>query len=792
MKLLKVPCMPDIDATQNEQTRTSRDLVPGLIVDGRFEIIGKLGEGGMSSVYKARDIALERSVAIKILHSWMLEDARAQQRFQREAQAVSLLNHPNIVRVLSVGAHEGDLYLSMDYLDGESLQERLKRTGKLAAEEAIEIALPAARALAHAHANGIIHRDIKPSNIMITTSGEVKLVDFGVAKQAQAGGVQSLTQTDAVVGTPYYMSPEQCQKEQVDARSDIYSLGCVLHEMLSGEPPFVGDSSFAVMFSHLHDDAQELPKSTPNWLAGAIRKMMAKDRAQRFQSMEEVERALQKHEAPQMVPVQRKARSKLNRHAAKLLGVMLILAAGGVFAVSVYQYRQRSDQATQAAFVGEEARIAKRNMERAVQAAYRDWSAQEQAATIEHARMELAAFRKYNPPLSQWVPAEIAILEAESGLAQRNNDLAGMRNATEKMLLVARQYPGEDRMILVNAAVCWLDLHKGVAPREQVIAVLEEADNAARAADPLGLAGRQKLSTFIEIIARTWSEQREFAKAESLAAHAVAYAERHYDPRSEATASAKYTLGTMYFLQRKPQAAAPLDEAYPILSRSADPGHIRRAVDIAQMRALRYWEKRDNASAAEVLKEAVRLDKLLIQKAPKDANPLLLLALHETQLGANLHVAGRLDEVEKALNDSARHLREYCNATSQPSNDLWADLYRTRAQYFITRKDYKQAEAVYATAIEKIDKHKIYTMVAGALCNDRSCVREVWLKDIPGAISAQEKAIAVQRNVVAAIKARKPDSQPALNEWQQQLDVAETELRKFIERYDGLKKKLVV
>jgi tetratricopeptide (TPR) repeat protein len=248
----------------------------------------------------------------------------------------------------------------------------------------------------------------------------------------------------------------------------------------------------------------------------------------------------------------------------------------------------------------------------------------------------------------------------------------------------------------------------------------------------------------------------------------------------------------MYFLQRKPQAAAPLDEAYPILSRSADPGHIRRAVDIAQMRALRYWEKRDNASAAEVLKEAVRLDKLLIQKAPKDANPLLLLALHETQLGANLHVAGRLDEVEKALNDSARHLREYCNATSQPSNDLWADLYRTRAQYFITRKDYKQAEAVYATAIEKIDKHKIYTMVAGALCNDRSCVREVWLKDIPGAISAQEKAIAVQRNVVAAIKARKPDSQPALNEWQQQLDVAETELRKFIERYDGLKKKLVV
>ncbi|MET0452402.1 MAG: Stk1 family PASTA domain-containing Ser/Thr kinase [Mycobacterium sp.] len=256
----------------------------------RYELGEILGFGGMSEVHLARDVRLHRDVAVKVLRADLARDPSFYLRFRREAQNAAALNHPAIVAVYDTGEAEtatGPLpYIVMEYVDGVTLRDIVHNDGPIAPRRAIEIIADACQALNFSHQHGIIHRDVKPANIMMSKTGAVKVMDFGIARALHDGGV-SVTQTAAVIGTAQYLSPEQARGETVDARSDVYSLGCVLYEVLTGEPPFVGDSPVAVAYQHVREDpvppSERNPDLSPD-LDAVVLKALAKNPENRYQT----------------------------------------------------------------------------------------------------------------------------------------------------------------------------------------------------------------------------------------------------------------------------------------------------------------------------------------------------------------------------------------------------------------------------------------------------------------------------------------------------------------------------
>ena len=248
-----------------------------------YRITEKLGAGGMGVVYKAEDAKLEREVALKFLSPDMTRDASATERFVREAKAAAALNHPNICTVFEIDEADGRTFIAMECVEGEDLRVKIK-AGALELNEAIDVAVQVAEALAAAHEKGIVHRDVKPANIVVTPRGQAKIMDFGLVRMA--GGAQ-LTRLDTTVGTVAYMSPEQARGRDVDHRTDIWSLGVVLYEMLTGDRPFAGDRDQAVIYSILNDEPESITSSVPGAppeLAGALAKALAKDPTARYQS----------------------------------------------------------------------------------------------------------------------------------------------------------------------------------------------------------------------------------------------------------------------------------------------------------------------------------------------------------------------------------------------------------------------------------------------------------------------------------------------------------------------------
>ncbi len=260
----------------------------------RYELGEILGFGGMSEVHLARDVRLHRDVAVKVLRADLARDPSFYLRFRREAQNAAALNHPAIVAVYDTGEAEtaaGPLpYIVMEYVKGVTLRDVVHTDGPLEPKRAIEIIADACQALNFSHQHGIIHRDVKPANIMISTTNAIKVMDFGIARAIADGG-NSVTQTAAVIGTAQYLSPEQARGESVDARSDVYSLGCVLYEVLTGEPPFVGDSPVAVAYQHVREDP--LPPSQRHEgisadLDAVVLKALAKNPDNRYQTAAEM------------------------------------------------------------------------------------------------------------------------------------------------------------------------------------------------------------------------------------------------------------------------------------------------------------------------------------------------------------------------------------------------------------------------------------------------------------------------------------------------------------------------
>jgi eukaryotic-like serine/threonine-protein kinase len=268
----------------------------GRILDGRYQLGSLLGVGGMARVYLATDRVLERQVAVKVLSPPYAQDSVFVERFRREARAAAKLSHPNIVAVFDSGADADQPYLVMEYVAGQSLAQLLADQGRLAPRRAAELGVEVCAALAAAHTRGLVHRDVTPANVLVADDGRVKVTDFGIAKAAAA---TTLTGTGTVLGTAAYLSPEQAQGRPVDARSDLYSLGCVLYELLCGTPPFgSGPDSSPVAVATRHVSEPPEPPSVRNpqvdpALDAVVLTALAKDPAQRYQSAIELQDALE-------------------------------------------------------------------------------------------------------------------------------------------------------------------------------------------------------------------------------------------------------------------------------------------------------------------------------------------------------------------------------------------------------------------------------------------------------------------------------------------------------------------
>ena len=254
----------------------------GTLLSSRYRLDAKIGAGGMSTVYRAFDTVLEREVAIKVMHRDIAHDSDQLERFRREARAVAKLNHPHIVGVIDAGEDEGTPYIVFEYVQGETLKERIRSAQRLQIGEAVAYAIEIARALGAAHEQGIVHRDVKPQNVLIDEEGAANVTDFGIARTLDQEG---LTADGRFLGTTDYVSPEQALGHAVTGQSDLYSLGVVLYEMLTGEVPFKGDNQVAVAMKHVREDLPDVQKRRPevsSALAAVVDRATAKDLKRRY------------------------------------------------------------------------------------------------------------------------------------------------------------------------------------------------------------------------------------------------------------------------------------------------------------------------------------------------------------------------------------------------------------------------------------------------------------------------------------------------------------------------------
>src|ERR1700752_2305499 len=311
---------------------------PRLLGD-RYELEGVVGRGGMAEVYRARDIRLDRIVAIKTLRADLARDQTFQARFRREAQSAASLNNPSIVAVYDTGE---DLssgvpvpYIVMEYVDGRTVRDLLIEGHRLLPERALEIISGVLRALEYSHQAGIVHRDIKPGNVMVTRNGDIKVMDFGIAR-AMSDSQATMTQTAQVIGTAQYLSPEQARGERVVARSDLYSTGCLMYELLTGRPPFLGDSPVAIAYQHVRENPvppSRVDPEVPQWADAIVLRAMAKDPRDRYQSAAEMRQDIQR--ALQGMPVAG-PRTSAYGAATQRVGPATAMAPTG--AISDYQY----------------------------------------------------------------------------------------------------------------------------------------------------------------------------------------------------------------------------------------------------------------------------------------------------------------------------------------------------------------------------------------------------------------------------------------------------------------------
>jgi eukaryotic-like serine/threonine-protein kinase len=310
----------------------------GEVLLDRYELQELVGSGGMSSVYRAHDRLLDRTVALKVLHEHHLHDPEHVERFRREARSAAVLSHPNIVTVIDRGEHDGRQFIVFEYVGGENLKRLIEQNRPLPIATALELATQIARALSFAHRSGLVHRDVKPQNVLLNGDGQAKVTDFGIARSLDVQ--RGMTQTGTVLGTSDYIAPEQAQGQRVDEQSDVYSLGVVLYELLTGEVPFPGENFVTVAMQHINEPPPSVrAKRTdvPPRVDAAVQRAMAKDPRDRFPTMAEFGRELEAcagdtEEGTQIIappkPVRRRRRSGAWPLVLLLLGLIALGAVG--------------------------------------------------------------------------------------------------------------------------------------------------------------------------------------------------------------------------------------------------------------------------------------------------------------------------------------------------------------------------------------------------------------------------------------------------------------------------------
>jgi serine/threonine-protein kinase len=321
--------------------------VPGELIAERYELEEVVGTGGMSTVYRAHDQLLERNVALKVLHPHYAGDDEYVERFRREARSVAQLSHPHIVTVIDRGEDDGQQFIVFEYVDGENLKQLVERTGPLPTRRAIELAVEIADALAFAHEHGLIHRDVKPQNVLLTPDGDAKVTDFGIARSFEVE--HGMTQTGTVLGTSNYLSPEQAGGKPTTPATDVYSLGVVVYELLTGDVPFPGENFVAIAMKHINDPPPDLLERRPDVplrLAAAVDRALEKDPARRFATMTEfaaeLRRCLAELDTPDaertlIVPsrVVKESRPQRVRAARRRAPIYVLLALVAVAAIVV-------------------------------------------------------------------------------------------------------------------------------------------------------------------------------------------------------------------------------------------------------------------------------------------------------------------------------------------------------------------------------------------------------------------------------------------------------------------------
>ncbi len=303
---------------------------------GGCKILKKLGQGGMGAVYLAEHVGLDKKVAIKVIRSVAGTPASLVQRFLREAKSAAKLAHPNVVQVFNVGEDRGFHFIEMEFVEGRSVRDLIAEE-KLDLEETIRILRECLKGLGEAHRQGLIHRDVKPDNILVARTGQVKIVDFGLARAVEGGEGDDITRSGQILGTPHFMSPEQCDGQKTDQRTDIYSLGATVYNMLTGEKPFVGETAMAILMKHINEDAapiREKAPDVPEDLENIVFRMMAKRLEDRYAAAEDVLADLDKWDAGGAIAAPPRRRRRSGRKALVLVTLLALMAGGGAAAVA--------------------------------------------------------------------------------------------------------------------------------------------------------------------------------------------------------------------------------------------------------------------------------------------------------------------------------------------------------------------------------------------------------------------------------------------------------------------------
>ena len=329
----------------------------GTVLSGRYRLESKIGSGGMSTVYLALDETLERQVAIKVLHREMSDQPDQQERFRRESRAVAQLSHPNVVAVIDAGEDAGHPYIVFEYVEGETLKERIDRFGRLPLDEAAAYSIEIGRGLQAAHMAGMVHRDVKPQNVLIDAEGRAKVTDFGIALSQESDG---LTKTGRVLGTTDYVSPEQAMGRGIDARSDIYSLGILLYEMLLGDVPFKAETLVGVAMKHVNEPLPDIQKRRPGVsaaLASVVERATQKEPKKRYSDMgamlADLEGALEVEiarsgggtgDTTSVLDAVPERNRLLSSRTVSIAGILLVLA-GVLVALALVRARRRGPEA---------------------------------------------------------------------------------------------------------------------------------------------------------------------------------------------------------------------------------------------------------------------------------------------------------------------------------------------------------------------------------------------------------------------------------------------------------------